>query len=223
MCDMNSDAGETDASADARRSMIEQQIKPRGVHDERVLAAMATVPREQFVTSDHVDDAYDDRALPIEEHQTISQPFIVAYMTAALKVSGRHTVLEIGTGSGYQTAILALLCELIHTVERVELLSRSAARRLEALGMTNVVFHIGDGSLGWPDSAPYDRILVAAAAPAVPKPLVDQLADDGILIIPVGGRDRQTLVSVTKQGSRVIERPLIGCRFVKLVGSEGWR
>jgi len=221
--DMNSNDIGTNSSTEARRIMIEQQIKSRGVRDERVLEAMAAVPRERFVTNERVNEAYDDRALPIAEHQTISQPFIVAYMTEALKVSRCHTVLEIGTGSGYQTAILARLAESVHTVERVESLAGSAARRLATLGITDVMFHLGDGSVGWPENAPYDRILVTAAAPGVPQSLVNQLAEDGVLVMPVGGLDRQTIVSVTRRSPRIIEESLIGCRFVKLVGVEGWR
>ena len=187
--------------------MIREQILARGIGDERVLAAMRTVPRERFVPAEQQASAYDDGALAIAHHQTISQPFIVAYMTNALHIAPHHKVLEIGTGSGYQTAILAHLTEHLHTVERIEALATAARDRLTALGITHPHLHIGDGSLGWPEDAPYDRMIVTAAAPTVPATLIDQLADDGQLIIPVGEPDHQRLVSVWKRPARTIERP----------------
>lgn len=202
--------------------MIEKQIKTRGVNDAQVLAAMETIPRELFVLPQDQASAYDDRALAIDERQTISQPYIVAYMTAALKVQRHHKVLEIGTGSGYQAAILAKLTDHLHTVERLELLSEEAAGRLESLGITGVHFHLGDGSLGWPEQAPYDRIMVTAGAPSVPESLSDQLTEGGIMVIPVGDTAQQTLVSVTKRANRTVERSLIACRFVKLMGRDAW-
>ena len=220
---MKTDSGQDDWSGNARRTMIEEQIKARGVENPRVLEAMADIPRERFVPLDEAARAYDDRALAIEEHQTISQPYIVAYMTTALAVDPHSNTLEIGTGSGYQTAILAKLTDQLHTIERLESLSEAAERRLEALGITAVNFHLGDGSLGWPEYAPYDRIMVTAAAPSVPGALVDQLASEGIMIIPVGGASQQTLVSVTRRAHQTVERSLIACRFVKLVGRDAWR
>jgi len=202
--------------------MVRDQIIARGMDDERVLAAMRTVPRELFVPAEYQPSAYDDCALAIAHHQTISQPYIVAYMTNALRVGSHHKVLEIGTGSGYQTAILAHLTDHLHTIERIEALARAARDRLTALGITHPILHTGDGSLGWPDDAPYDRMIVTAAAPTVPTTLIDQLVDDGLLIIPVGESEHQRLVSVWKRPFRTIERPLIPCRFVKLLGQHAW-
>lgn len=203
--------------------MVRDQIMARGIRDDRVLRAMRTVPRERFVPAEYLASAYDDCALSIEHRQTISQPFIVAYMTNALRVEPHHKVLEIGMGSGYQTAILAHLTDRLHTVERIESLAKAARDRLAALGITHPHIHTGDGSLGWPECAPYDRIIVTAGAPAVPLALIDQLADGGYMVIPVGGGERQRLVSVWKRKRRTVERPLIPCRFVKLVGQEGWK
>ena len=202
--------------------MVRDQIMARGIRDDRVLRAMRTVPRERFVPAEFLASAYDDCALAIEYRQTISQPFIVAYMTNALRVEPHHKVLEIGMGSGYQTAILAYLTDHLHTVERIEALAKEACNRLATLGITHPHTHTGDGSLGWPPCAPYDRIIVTAAAPTVPQTLIDQLADGGQIVIPVGDSGRQRLVSVWKQHDRTVERPMIPCRFVKLVGKEGW-
>lgn len=206
----------------ARLQMVEMQIEARGIRDPALLSVMRHVPRELFVISNPPIEAYTDRALPIDAGQTISQPYIVAIMTESLRLSHEHTVLEIGTGSGYQTAILALLSRHVHTVERIESLSHSASRRLADLEIQNVDFHVADGSLGWPDAAPYDRIIVTAAAPRIPSALIDQLRDSGRLIAPVGAEDHQTLVLIEKNGSRTIERALAGCRFVKLIGADGW-
>lgn len=202
--------------------MVHDQIEGRGITDGRVLAAMETIPRERFVPPEQADHAYEDRALPIDERQTISQPYIVAYMTAALKVGPHDNTLEIGTGSGYQTAVLAHLTDRLHTVERLEVLAEAAEQRLGELGFAQVHFHLGDGSLGWPAAAPYDRIMVTAGAPGVPGPLVDQLAEGGVLVIPIGDACQQTLTSVSKRGGRSTERSLIACRFVKLVGRDAW-
>ncbi|NOT00849.1 MAG: protein-L-isoaspartate(D-aspartate) O-methyltransferase [Phycisphaerales bacterium] len=202
--------------------MIDTQISARGIRDPRVLAAMDAVPRERFVPEALRSAAYEDRALPIDEQQTISQPYIVAYMTDALCVAPHHRVLEVGTGSGYQVAVLAHLANEVHTIERLEVLSETAARRVAALGIQNVQFHLGDGSLGWPDAAPYDRIIVTAAAPAVPPALIAQLVEGGILVLPVGEQGKQTLVSATRRAHRTVERVLIACRFVRLVGRDAW-
>jgi len=217
-------AGEqpNDWARHARHLMIRDQIAARGIKDPRVLEAMAAVPREYFVPSEERDRAYEDRALAIAEHQTISQPYIVAIMTEALGVGPHDKTLEVGTGSGYQAAILARLTDCLHTIERLESLAEAAEQRLSALGITGVQFHYGDGSLGWPEAAPYDRIIVTAAAPSVPPALVEQLAEGGVLVIPLGGPSQQTLTVLNKQGGRTVERTLIACRFVKLVGRDAW-
>lgn len=208
--------------APLRRRMVQEQLRSRGIRDERVLAVMEEIPRERFVGTANLAAAYEDRALPIAEGQTISQPYMVAAMTAALQPAPTHRVLEIGTGSGYQTAILARLAGQVYTIERIELLAQEAARRLRELGFTNIVYRVGDGTLGWPEAAPFDRILVTAGAPRIPSPLVDQLAEGGRLVIPVGPAESQTLVAVDRYGDKTIERPMMGCRFVPLVGRAGW-
>lgn len=205
-----------------RRRMIEYQIRPRGVRDQRVLEAMMTVPRERFLPPSLQKEAYEDRALPIRHGQTISQPFIVAYMTEHLAPMPNDRVLEIGTGTGYQTAILALLCRHVYTIERIPELQAEAAAILADLNLTNISMSTGDGSVGLSAHAPYHCILVTAAAPEVPAPLVEQLVDDGRLVVPVGGEHEQTIVRVVRRGTRSIETPLLACRFVKLIGKAGW-
>ena len=207
---------------DRRRRMIEYQIRPRGVRDQRVLEAMMTVPRERFLPPSLREEAYEDRALPIRHGQTISQPFIVAYMTEHLAPMPNDRVLEIGTGTGYQTAILALLCRHVYTIERIPELQAEAAAILADLNLTNISMSTGDGSVGLSAHAPYHCILVTAAAPEVPAPLVEQLVDDGRLVVPVGGEHEQTIVRVVRRGTRSIETPLLACRFVKLIGKAGW-
>ena len=202
--------------------MVDEQLRGRGLRDDRVLDAIVKIPRECFVPENQAAFAYDDRALPIDSGQTISQPFIVAYMTEKLAVTPQSKVLEIGTGSGYQTAILASLAGQVYTVERIESLEQTAAKRLAELGLTNISFLSGDGSLGWPAHAPYDRIIVTAGAPQVPQPLIDQLADGGVIIIPVGHEGGQRLVRLIKRGSEAAETQLIACRFVKLIGERAW-
>ncbi len=211
-----------DRFREARLQMIEQQIAARGIRDPDVLRALAETPREQFVLPRDAEIAYDDRALAIDCDQTISQPYIVAYMSEKLRIDPTHQVLEIGTGSGYQTAILARLTRHLHTIERLDSLSRHAARRLADLGITGVHFHVADGSLGCPQAAPFDRIIVTAAAPSVPTPLMDQLVDGGRMLIPIGDATQQTILSIIKRGPRIVEVPLIPCRFVKLLGQSGW-
>ncbi|MDO8631855.1 MAG: protein-L-isoaspartate(D-aspartate) O-methyltransferase [Phycisphaerales bacterium] len=206
-----------------RRRMIDDQIRPRGVCDPRVLDAMMSVPREVFVPPHLRLSAYEDRALPLAVGQTISQPFIVAYMTQQLAVEPHHRVLEIGTGSGYQCAILARLAAHVYTIERLDALRSTAAQTLAGLAIANVTLRDGDGSLGLAEFAPYDRILVTAAAPRIPPALVEQLVDHGRLVIPIGGPTEQTIVVVTRDGSRTTETSTLGCRFVKLIGKEGWR
>lgn len=205
-----------------RTSMVRSQIEARGIRDRRVLDAMRSVPREFFLDNPGRRDAYDDRALAIGLNQSISQPFIVAYMTDRLELQKHHRVLEIGTGSGYQTAILAHLVRHVVTVERLAALSEQARRRLGWLGTENVTLIVGDGSLGVAEHAPFDRILVTAGAPTVPSALLDQLADEGILVMPVGGFSEQTVVRVRRARTRTVREELLPCRFVKLIGNQGW-
>lgn len=200
----------------ARREMVENQIRRRGITDEKVLQAMLKVPRHLFVLESWRELAYSDEPLPIGEGQTISQPYIVAYMTAALNLQSDEKVLEIGTGSGYQTAILAEIVAEVYTVELIPELSRRAQAVLQELGYTKIHFRIGDGTLGWPEYAPYDAILVAAAPASVPVPLVEQLKVGGRMIIPVGV-DFQELVLVTRKKKGWDEKRLIGVRFVPLI------
>ncbi|MBI1825899.1 MAG: protein-L-isoaspartate(D-aspartate) O-methyltransferase [Planctomycetes bacterium] len=206
-----------------RRQMVEQHVRARGVSDQRVLEAMMAVPRELFLPPGRRHEAYDDRAVPIDSGQTISQPFIVAYMTELLHVAPHCKVLEVGTGSGYQVAILAQLAREVHTIERFDNLRQQAERTLMALPVSNVFFHTGDGTLGLPSEAPFDRIIVTAAAPLVPQSLIDQLADHGVLVMPVGGPKDQAIVRIAREGSRIIETTALPCRFVPLVGREGCR
>ena len=206
-----------------RRAMVEEQIRERGVNSAPVLEAMLAVPRHEFVPAELVDEAYRDQPLPIGEGQTISQPFMVAAMTEALELTGSERVLEIGTGSGYQAAVLSLLAREVYTVESNAALALAARERLERLGYTNVHVHTGDGTLGLPEAAPFEAIVVAAAAPRVPQPLVEQLAEDGRLVIPVGEAESQELLQVRKTGGHTPWRVLHYCRFVPLIGRHGWR
>jgi len=205
-----------------RQNMVRRQLVPRGIHDPRVLQAMSKVPREHFVDEPLKPQAHDDSPLPIGKNQTISQPYIVALMTEALELKGDETTLEIGTGSGYQTAILAELSKTVYTVERIEPLLERAKRRLDELGYTNVFFKIFDGTLGWSEHAPYDAIIVTAGAPRVPKPLMDQIKDGGRLVVPVGDRFGQELMRITKKNGGFYEKSLGGVRFVSLIGEYGW-
>ncbi len=203
--------------------MIRQQIIERGIRDERVIEAMRAVPREKFFLADSRDTAYADRAAPIGHGQTISQPYMVALMTARLQVGPEHKVLEIGTGSGYQTAILCKLAREVYSVERVKPLLDEAFERLLSQDIRNVHFRFGDGTLGWPEAAPFDRILIAAGAPKIPEALIkSQLADGGIAVLPVGPADQQTLVEVHRKGDLLETMDICACRFVKLIGAEGW-
>lgn len=206
-----------------RRSMIETQLRRRGVSDPAVLAAMAAVPRHEFVPADFRHRAYEDAPLPIGDGQTISQPYIVAAMTVALRLNGKGRVLEIGAGCGYQAAVLASMAENVFTIEYRADLATSAAERLASLGYTNVHVHCGDGTLGLPEFAPFDAILVAAAAPAVPEPLLAQLAEEGRMVVPVGSVESQEL-QLIERSSGVLRRTLLeSCRFVPLVGAHGWK
>ena len=202
--------------------MVATQLRHRGIRDERVLAAMEHVPRHLFVPVDKLRQAYDDQPIIIEAEQTISQPYIVAAMLEALRLRPEDLVLEIGTGSGYQTALLAELAARVWSVERYPVLAQSAAERLRKLGYSNAEVSVGDGTLGLLQHAPYDAIIVSAAAPRVPQPLQDQLAEGGRLIVPVGGADNQQLQLVHKQAGEVLTTFLDSCRFVPLIGREGF-
>ncbi len=207
---------------EARKRMVDKQLRARGLSDERVLRVMGEIPREQFVPSDSASQAYDDRALPIDCGQTISQPYIVGLMTSMLTLRDDHRVLEVGTGTGYQTAILSRLAGRVFTTERIGELLESARKRLSALGVENVEFLETDGSEGWAERAPFDRIIVTAAAPEVPDALVAQLCEGGRMVLPVGPVGNQVLTLVERRSGRVVERPGIGVRFVKLLGSQGY-
>jgi protein-L-isoaspartate(D-aspartate) O-methyltransferase len=202
--------------------MVDQQLRPRGIADEKVLEAMGKVPRHRFVPTKARFEAYEDYPLPIGHGQTISQPYIVALMTQTLNLSGTEKTLEIGTGSGYQTAILAELSQSVYSVERIHPLVETAERLLKELEYQNVFCKAFDGTLGWPEEAPFDAIMVTAAGPKVPQPLIDQLADGGRLVIPVGGRSDQDLIRLTKRRGDIDREHLGGCRFVDLVGVHGW-
>jgi protein-L-isoaspartate(D-aspartate) O-methyltransferase len=205
-----------------QRQQLIESLRKNGINDERVLSAVANTPREMFVHETQSSVAYEDRALAIGMGQTISQPLMVATMTQALQLDGNERVLEIGTGSGYQTAILARLAGYVYSIERIQQLACYALKRLEKLECSNVSVFVGDGSLGWPDQAPYDRILVAAAAPEVSEHLYRQLVSWGKMVIPVGGHERQELFVINRAPWGPEKRSLGGCIFVPLVGAEGW-
>ena len=207
----------------ARLAMVETQLRRRGVNDAAVLKAMSAVPRHEFVPPEFRSRAYEDAPLPIGGGQTISQPYIVAAMTAALHLGGNERVLEVGTGSGYQAAILSVLSKEVFGIEYRSELATAAARRFEQLGFSNVHVHSGDGTLGLPEWAPFDAILVAAAAPAAPAPLLAQLADNGTMVVPVGDVENQELQLIHKTGDTFRVTMLDGCRFVPLVGAFGWK
>jgi protein-L-isoaspartate(D-aspartate) O-methyltransferase len=207
----------------ARERMVKNQLIPRGIADENVLRAMGKIQRHLFVEEALVGEAYNDHPLPIGHKQTISQPYIVALMTEALELTGKEKVLEIGTGSGYQTAILAELSDRVYTIERIEPLIERSKNLLQSLGYRNIFFKAYDGTLGWEDFAPFDAIMVAAGAPKVPDPLRKQLADGGRMIIPIGNKYSQDLIKVTRTKDRFAEKNLGGCRFVDLIGEHGWK
>lgn len=205
-----------------RERMVAHQIKLRGVRDSRVLEAMRAIPRHRFVDPEYQEYAYEDGPLPIGSGQTISQPYIVALMTELLKLTGSEKVLEVGTGSGYQAAVLGQLAHEVHTIERHAGLARFAARLLRDLKLENVQVHVGDGSLGLPEYAPFDRIIVTAAAPRVPQALKDQLADGGRMVIPVGRRGEQWLECWIRQGDTLDFDAVLPVAFVPLIGEQGW-
>ncbi len=207
----------------ARERMVEAQVMARGVHDERVLEAMRKVPRHLFVDEALRDQAYNDHPLPIAENQTISQPYIVGLMTESLELKGAEKVLEIGTGSGYQAAVLAELADRVFSIERFPELGYRANSVLRKLGYDNVIIRVGDGSLGWPDDAPFDGIMVTAGTPKIPQPLIDQLVMGGRLIVPVGDRTSQDLILVRRVPEGIRKTNLGGVRFVNLVGKWGWK
>jgi protein-L-isoaspartate(D-aspartate) O-methyltransferase len=206
----------------AKNNMLRRQLSGRGITSEGVLKAMGKVPRERFVPPESLAEAYADRALGIDCGQTISQPYMVALMTEAMELSGSERVLEIGTGSGYQTALLAELAAEVISVERHALLSQQAAKILQDLGYHNVRLFVGDGSLGWPDLAPYDCIMITAMAAKCPPALFDQVREGGLIVIPIGGYEHQVLHVIRKVSGAAKTSLLTGCRFVPLIGAQGW-
>lgn len=205
-----------------RRTMVASQIEARGVHDPRVLAAMREVPRHLFIPPPYDRSAYDDSPLPIGNGQTISQPYIVAVMTELLQPQASDNALEIGTGTGYQAAILSRTVRRVTTVERIPAVAELARRNFAALNFDNIEIIVGDGTLGYPKNAPYDEIIITAATPDIPRPLIDQLADGGRMVVPTGARDVQELITLKKQGNSIIRQSHGGVRFVPLIGEHGW-
>ncbi|MFH1037349.1 MAG: protein-L-isoaspartate(D-aspartate) O-methyltransferase [PVC group bacterium] len=203
--------------------MVSRQLEPRGITDIRVLQAFRDVPRHAFIPGCSLPEAYGDHPVPIGEGQTISQPFMVALMTQCLALTGAEKVLEIGTGSGYQAAILSRLAARVYSVERLPAIARRAGEILRTGGHENITILTGDGTRGWPEYAPYDGIIVTAGSPAVPSPLLEQLAEGGRLVIPAGGSYSQRLLVLRRAGDKVVERDEGGCVFVPLIGEYGWR
>ncbi|MGK5593885.1 MAG: protein-L-isoaspartate(D-aspartate) O-methyltransferase [Parachlamydiaceae bacterium] len=212
-----------DAFEAVRLEMVERTIQARGITDPLIIESFKKVPRHEFVPADLHYAAYFDSPLPIGEEQTISQPFIVALMTAAAKINSESKILEIGTGSGYACAILAHIAKQVYSVERIETLGKQAKERLQRLGLSNIEVKIDDGTLGWPEKGPFDAIIATAAAPIVPESLKAQLKDGGRLIIPVGGLYGQQLLRLTKNKDQLIQEILEPVRFVPLIGKEGWQ
>lgn len=206
----------------ARERMVQEQLIARGIRDSRVLRAMTKIPRHLFLEREQWPSAYDDHPLPIGREQTISQPYMVALMIEALALTGTERVLEIGTGSGYAAAVLSELCTRVFTIEAVEELALQARARLSRFGYGNVSVLIGDGTLGWRENSPYDRILISAAAPRIPRPLIEQLKTPGSLLFPMGEKELQILVRIHKDEAGMREEYLGECRFVKLTGAYGW-
>ncbi len=202
---------------------MKSQIVSRGITDPMLVQVMGKIQRHLFVEEALIGEAYNDHPLPVGYKQTISQPYIVALMTEALELTAKEKTLEIGTGSGYQTAILAELSKVVYTIERIEPLLERSRKLLESLGYTNVFFKAFDGTLGWEEFAPFDAIIVTAGAPKIPQPLLDQLAEGGRLVVPIGNRYAQDLVKVTRTKNVFKEKNLGGCRFVDLIGAHGWK
>ena len=202
--------------------MVQEQLVSRGIKDPRVLAAMAKVPRHLFIVEELQGQAYDDNPLPIGEDQTISQPYIVALIVQALGLNGEERVLEVGTGSGYEAAVLAELCGQVFSVEMVDDLAIRARAVLASLGYQNVAIQVGDGTLGWEEHAPYDSVVISASAPCIPRPLFEQLRPGGCLVLPMGEEELQSLVRIRKERGELKEEYLGECRFVKLLGAYGW-
>jgi len=206
-----------------RKQMVETQLIPRGIKDQRVLDVMSRVPRHLFAGEDNLSSAYNDMALSIGEGQTISQPYMVAIMTELLELRGTEKVLEIGTGSGYQGAILAELAKEVYSIERIAVLAEKAVSTFSSLAYQNIHVRTGDGTLGWPQEAPFDRIIITAAAPKIPDPLLDQLGINGILVIPAGSRFSQILLKIRKTEKGLLEERHTPCVFVPLIGEYGWK
>ena len=209
--------------SDLRKKMIERHIIPRGVQDKKVIKVMGSIPRHLFVDEALQDQAYDDNPLPIGEGQTISQPYIVALMVEALALKGNERILEIGTGSGYQTAILCSLSNKVYSIERCPVLASKARKILDQLNFYNALLKVDDGTLGWEDEAPFDVIIVSASSPEIPEPLVKQLCSGGRLVIPIGGQMSQNLIRIINRDGNIEEENLGSCRFVKLIGDYGWK
>ena len=219
---MNLTEQATKAYAGQRRKMIEEQLLERGIKDLALMEVMSRVPRHLFVDSSLQQRAYGDCPLPIGENQTISQPYIVASMTEALHLKGKERVLEIGTGSGYQTAILAEMASQVFTIERIRPIVQKTKVLLNSLMYENIIFKVFDGTYGWRDQSPFDAILISAATPNIPTVLIEQLADKGRLVAPVGGRESQKLTVLSKVGSRLVSREKESCKFVPLIGKFAW-
>jgi protein-L-isoaspartate(D-aspartate) O-methyltransferase len=215
--------GSVDKYERARKKMVQKHIEARGVKAPNVLKAFMTVKRHLFVEEALIYKAHEDYPLPIGDDQTISQPYMVALMTEGLELTDSDRVLEIGTGSGYQTAILAELAKEVYSIERIKTLSEKTKVLLDELDYANIMLKVDDGTTGWANESPFDAIIVTAASPDIPRPLTDQLKDGGRMIIPVGGRVSQDLIKIVKNGGRLSKENLGGCRFVKLIGEYGWR
>lgn len=203
--------------------MVDTQLMPRGIKDRRVLDAMRMVPRHLFVDDSIQYRAYDDMALPIGEGQTISQPYMVAIMTELLQLKGDEKVLEIGTGSGYQAAVLAELSREVFTIERVAVLAKRAEERFQSLGYNNIYVRVGDGTLGWPEKSPFDRVVITAGSPRIPQPVLEQLSDEGIIVAPIGDYFSQQLTIIKKSKGTLSEQLHTPCMFVPLIGEYGWK
>jgi protein-L-isoaspartate(D-aspartate) O-methyltransferase len=222
---MYRDGNVADRFLKQRLRMVDAQIRARGVTDELVLQAMEKIPRHLFVDEGLIDQAYNDSPLPIDRQQTISQPYIVALMTQALALTGKEKVLEIGTGSGYQTAVLAELADRVFSIERIAVLAARARKALDALNYYNVAIRVGDGTYGWREESPFAAILVTAGAPRIPRNLIEQLVVGGCLVVPVGSRHSQNLLKLTRLSEDpddIRQEELGGCRFVDLIGEHGW-